>query len=225
MSTDAERGRIIRNIVRAYDRPLVRLYGTIRCLILNRRFLDEIAQYFPDSGLVLDIGCGYGIFAQYYATLFPQLRIRAIDVNPRRIEAARATAQRLQLSNVEFCVGDACDFRCQEAIRGAYIMDLIHHMPEEAVPRLVRPLAESLEPGCRLIIKDIDTSPRYKLIYSWMVDKFMDYRAPVRYWSSFEVKEMLKSFGFEVYKHSLLSYLPSPHIVYIATNKQGPRAS
>lgn len=137
----------------------MRLYATIRCLILNHRFLDEIGQYFADSGLVLDIGCGYGVFAQYYATLFPRLRIRAIDINRQRIEAATATAQRLGLSNVEFIVGDARDFSCREALRRAYMMDLIHHMPEEAVPQLVKPLADNLEPGCRLIIKDIDTRP------------------------------------------------------------------
>jgi len=207
--------------VRAYQTPLVRLYGTIRCLILHQRFLDEIAQYFPDSGLVLDVGCGYGIFAQYYATLFPQLSIRGIDISPGRVEKATAAAHRLGLANVEFRVGDARDFACREAIHGAYMMDLIHHIPEEAVFRLVKRFAEKLQPARRLIIKDIDTTPWYKLTYSWMVDKFMDYRAPLHYWSSSKVVQMLRSFGFDVYQHSLLGHLPSPHIVYIATKKAG----
>jgi hypothetical protein len=58
-----------------------------------------------------------------------------------------------------------------------------------------------------------------------MVNKFMDYRAPVRYWSSLEVKQMLRSLGFEVYQHNMLRNLPSPHIVHVATRKEDQSVS
>ena len=46
---------IIRRVIRAYDDPIVRAYCWIRFWILRQRFLDEIGQYLPPSGPVLDI--------------------------------------------------------------------------------------------------------------------------------------------------------------------------
>jgi SAM-dependent methyltransferase len=221
MDTDLRAKRTIRNIIAAYETPRVRLYGRVRCGILNHRFLDEIAQYLPRSGLVLDIGCGFGLIAHYYASLLPNLRIHGVDINPRRIAMAANATRRLQLPNVEFSVGDARQFSYAGRLQGAYMMDLVHHMPQDAVGQLVKVIASRLRPGCRFVIKDVDTRPWYKLVYTWMLDKFMDYRAPLRYWSSSEMWELFESSGFRVYKHSTLGYLPSPHVVYIATKRKG----
>ena len=61
----------IRSIVRAYDDPVVRAYCWARFLVLRQRFLEEIGQYLPPSGPVLDIGCGFGLFSLYYAATAP----------------------------------------------------------------------------------------------------------------------------------------------------------
>ena len=49
------RNATIRSIVRAYDDPVVRAYCWARFLVLRQRFLEEIGQYLPPSGPVLDI--------------------------------------------------------------------------------------------------------------------------------------------------------------------------
>ena len=68
----------VKRIVAAYDDPIVRIYCTIRFMILRLRFLDEIGQYLPPSGQVLDVGCGFGLFALHFAMQNPALRIRAL---------------------------------------------------------------------------------------------------------------------------------------------------
>src|SRR5262245_55940820 len=79
----------VRSIIRAYDDPVVRAYCWLRFGILRQRFLDEIGQYLPDAGPVLDIGCGFGLFSLYYAATGPRRFVRGLDLNPRRIALAR----------------------------------------------------------------------------------------------------------------------------------------
>ncbi len=66
------RREAIARVVAAYDDPIIRAYSWGRFLILRQRFLDEIGQYLPDEGTVLDIGCGFGLFSLYYAQLLPR---------------------------------------------------------------------------------------------------------------------------------------------------------
>src|SRR5438309_11754683 len=105
------RSETVRRIIRAYDDPLVRAYCWARFGILRQRFLDEIGQYLPEAGPVLDIGCGFGLFSLYYAATGPRRFVRGLDVNRRRIAMARRTAARLGLANVAYEEGDARDFK------------------------------------------------------------------------------------------------------------------
>jgi hypothetical protein len=60
------RDPLLAQIVRAYDDPVVHAYCWGRFGILRQRFLSEIGQYLPPEGLVLDVGCGFGLFSLYY---------------------------------------------------------------------------------------------------------------------------------------------------------------
>src|SRR5688572_32872098 len=101
----------VRRIIRAYDDPIVRAYCWVRFWILRQRFLDEIGQYLPESGPVLDIGCGFGLFSLYYAATSPRRFLRGLDVNARRIALARRAALRLGLDNVVYEEADAREFK------------------------------------------------------------------------------------------------------------------
>ena len=127
------RSEAIRSVIRAYDDPVVRAYCWGRFWILRQRFLDEIGQYLPARGRVLDLGCGFGLFSLYYASVHPALAVEGFDRNARRIGMARAAAARLHLGNVRYEVGDVMDFRGGERFDAAYMLDIVHHIPEEAV--------------------------------------------------------------------------------------------
>jgi 16S rRNA (guanine1207-N2)-methyltransferase len=55
----------------------------------------------PESGCVLDIGCGYGPVGIAAAAFNPLLRVTMVDVNYRAVWLARQNAERNRLSNVE----------------------------------------------------------------------------------------------------------------------------
>jgi 2-polyprenyl-6-hydroxyphenyl methylase/3-demethylubiquinone-9 3-methyltransferase len=205
--------RILR-IIRAYDDPIVRAYCWGRFWILRQRFLDEIGQYLPTQGRVLDLGCGFGLFSLYYASAHPALRVEGFDLNARRIAMARAAAERLGLANVQYEVGDVMDFRGGRSFDAAYMLDIVHHVPEETVRPLIDQVAKCLPAGGRLVVKDVDSAPAYKRWFTWALDKAMDPAAPVRYWPADELAALIEAAGFRVYRHLMVDVLPYPHILY-----------
>ena len=210
------RSETVHSIIRAYDDPLVRAYCWVRFGILRQRFLDEIGQYLPDEGPVLDIGCGFGLFSLYYAATGPRRFVRGLDRSPRRIALARRAAARLGLDNVAYTEGDARDFKGDAEAAGAYMLDIVHHIPPETVPPLLRQLRRSLVPGAPLLVKDVDTRPAAKRWFTWALDKAMAPRAPVHYWSADELQGALEAAGFRVRRHLMVDLLPYPHVLYVA---------
>jgi SAM-dependent methyltransferase len=213
------RADIIRRIIRAYDDPVVRAYCWIRFWILRQRFLDEIGQYLPPSGPVLDIGCGFGLFSLYYAATAPARFVRGVDLNARRVAMARRAAARLSIENVAYEEGDARTFKGDGEVAAAYMLDIVHHIVPDAVPPLLRRLHGCLTPGGVLIVKDVDTRPSPKRWFTWALDKLMAPATPVRYWSGDELAGALHGAGFEVRRHAMLDFLPYPHVIYIATRR------
>ena len=141
------RSESILSVIRAYDDPIVRAYCWGRFWILRQRFLDEVGQYLPRRGRVLDLGCGFGLFSLYYASVRPGIEIEGIDLNERRIATARKAAARLGLQNVRYDVRNAMDFRADTSFDAAYMLDIVHHIPSETVRPLLEQLAKALPTG------------------------------------------------------------------------------
>jgi 2-polyprenyl-3-methyl-5-hydroxy-6-metoxy-1,4-benzoquinol methylase len=213
------RNDAIRRIVRAYDDRVVRAYCWGRFAILRQRFLDEIGQYLPVNGSVLDIGCGFGLFSLYYAATGPGRLVRGIDLDRRRIGMARRAAARLALDNVVYEEGDARDFKGDTEVSAAYMLDIVHHVPPAAVPPLLRQLHRAVAPGGVLLVKDVDARPAAKRWFTWMLDKAMDPRAPVRYWPAEELAAALDAAGFTVRRHLMVDFLPYPHVLYVCARR------
>lgn len=213
----------IARIIHAYDKPIVRLYSRIRFRILRQRFLEEIGQYLPRHGHVLDIGCGFGLFSLYFASLHPHLTFHALDINSERIELARRAAGRLEISNVQFEQADAARYTFREPFAGAYMLDLLHHIPVSAVEPLLSQLHGLLAWDGRLIVKDIDTRPAYKCLFTWLLDKFMDFSSPVHYWPGEKLRALTCGLGFETVSHAMLDYLPYSHILHVCRKIEPPR--
>ena len=209
------RSDAIRSVIASYDDRVVRAYCWARFLVLRQRFLEEIGQYLPAAGPVLDIGCGFGLFSLYYAATAPGRLVRGLDVNARRIAMARRAAQRLGLDNVVYEHGDARNFKGDTEVAAAYMLDIVHHVPPATVPPLLGQLRRALAPGGLLLVKDVDTRPAPKRWFTWTLDRLMAPRTPVRYWSADELTAALERAGFGVRRHLMVDLLPYPHVLYI----------
>jgi len=210
------RSEAIHSVIRAYDDPIVRAYCWGRFGILRQRFLDEIGQYLPARGRVLDVGCGFGLFSLYYAITLPGLTLDGLDRDARRIAMARTAAARLGLLNVRYEVDDARHFRGGDLYDAAYMLDIVHHIPADTVKPLLEQLAKALPAGGRLLVKDVDSRPAWKRWFTHALDLAMDPRTPVHYWPAEALTGLLEEVGFRVHRHLMVDFLPYPHILYIA---------
>jgi len=57
------------------------------------KFLIEYAEI-PQEGVVLDLGCGYGVIGIVLAKINPKLRVYMIDINPEAVRIAERNAKR-----------------------------------------------------------------------------------------------------------------------------------
>jgi len=202
-------------IIAAYS-GVIRAYAFIRFKIIHLRFLEEIEQYLPDHGTLLDLGCGFGLFSLYIAARKPHAHVVGVDVNEARLRIARAAAQKLGIANVTYEQRDLRDWRPHETIAGAYALDVFHHIPVASGDELLRELFARLEPGGRFLLKDIDTTPRAMLWFTYLLDVLMSPRDDFFYRSASVWQNIIGGVGFAPARvHYLWDILPYPHILLI----------
>lgn len=210
----------IRRIIRAFDRPIIRLYGLLRFVIFRQRFLQEIGQYLPGEGRVLDIGCGVGLFSNFFAQVNPGCLIEGFDIDAGRIEIARQVAHRLDIRNVEFYCADVVQCAFERQYQAAYMIDVLHHIPREQVVQILLRLSLNLPIGGRLIIKDVLTTPSYKALFTLVLDRLISGRGYIKYWEIGEMRAILSRLGFEVHHHEMVDWLPYSHVLFIARKER-----
>jgi 2-polyprenyl-3-methyl-5-hydroxy-6-metoxy-1,4-benzoquinol methylase len=211
---------LIARIVSAYS-GIIRIYAVIRFKIIHLRFLEEIEQYLPDGGEILDLGCGFGLFSLFIAACKPNAHIIGLDINAKRLEIARTAALKLGIHNVSYKRQDLRDWQPDQTIAGAYALDIFHHLPLESGNRLLQDLSTHLEPGGRFLLKDIDTAPRGMLWFTYLLDALMSPRGDFHYRSAGAWQRQLTASGFApIYLHYLWDILPYPHILLICDKPQ-----
>lgn len=225
MSEESLHRRRMAEIVGSYEDRIVRAYSRVRFQILRQRFLEEIGQYLPVEGEILDVGCGFGLFALYFSMEEPGRRIQGLDLDARRIEMARLAARRLGISTVRFELGRAEELSLDPSTSfdAVYMLDVVHHLPPAEVEPLLRSLVDSLSEQGTLVIKDVDTRPAFKRVFTHVLDLLVDPRHPPHYWSKEELTGLLGRIGLQVYRHAIVDYLPYPHMLYVCRKGLGPR--
>lgn len=208
----------IREIIDSYDSVVIRAYALCRFAILRQNFLEEIGQYLPQRGRVLDLGCGFGLFSLFFAAAGRERALVGVDLDARRIAAAKASALRLGLENTRYECADALDWEHEgEPFDAIYMLDMIHHAPVERVRGFLERQVARLAPGGVLVIKEVSDRPAFKRWFTWLLDRLMvGWREPIRYWPEEELTELLRSLGLHVVRHRMKDVLPYPHVLYVA---------
>jgi 2-polyprenyl-3-methyl-5-hydroxy-6-metoxy-1,4-benzoquinol methylase len=204
-------------IVLAYNNPIIRWYSRIRFHIINVNFLETLEQHLSPAARVLDIGCGFGLFAMYYALNAPDRRITGFDLSEPRIQEATQVAAKLGLTNVRFSRQDATTYQFTQQFDAVITLDLLHHVGPEVAERLIEQSYQALTLGGILLVKDVNTSPLLKLWFTYALDKLMMPRSHVHYRSALAWKAVIQRAGFaNVWWYPLNDYLPYPHVLLVA---------
>lgn len=125
-----------------------------------------VAQYVP-SGRVVDVGCGFGMLAAVLALRDPARQVYGIDVDAGKI--ARAQRYFGSLPNVRFVEGDLAETTLPDA-DAIVIYDVLHHLRDTLVDRVLAQARARLGPKGRLVIKENDIEPPWKYRVSQAVE-------------------------------------------------------
>lgn len=207
----------MRRIIRVLP-PVERAYATIRFSIMRPKLVSVLDLLLPDSGRILDIGCGFGLFAAYFAQTQRARQIVGVDPDGRRTKMAERVFAKLGLEGHSFVNVDARSAEVQGPFAGVYMLDVMHHIPREDQITLLRRLHELLAPRGVLLIKDITTEPYFQLKFTELLDRVMvGFDEPLAYRHHGEWGEILRELGFHVRVVRVPDVLPYPHVVIAAT--------
>ncbi len=208
--------QIVRQVINSYHDGLTRVYSNIRFRIIPLRFLEEISQYVPEHGNILDLGCGFGLFSLYLALSHPGVQVTGVDISENRINTARRSAQELGVKNVQFHAQDIREYEVSAKYDLVITLDLLHHIPYEDGNLLLKKISQWLAPEGILLLKDITTRPRGMLYFTFLLDLLMNPKEAFYYRDTDAWVGEARKVGFQrVEQHYLWDILPYPHILLI----------
>jgi len=175
----------------------------------------------PETGTILDLGCGFGMLSALLATHAPGRAMIGLDVDAAKIARARRLFGDLaRFEQVDFNA-PVVDLPLADAV---VTWDVLHHLEDPAA--LLRWARARLRPGGVLLVKENDTVPLGKRLVAEAVEVValgleVTASARVRFRSVAEWTELLRAAGFEVED---ARHLPAregffvPHSVFVARN-------
>lgn len=162
----------------------VKFYIFLRLLIFPTDWFSDLMNDL--NGEVLSLGCGYGILESVLAIHHPNLIFMASDFSPKRImTAANATKD---IPNISFMLEDAIRFQDNKKYNNVLLIDLLHHLPDGEQLILLDKIWEVVLPGGIIMIKDVDTKPKWKYLWNYLHDYLMAGFPLTYYDSDFYIK-------------------------------------
>ena len=180
----------------------------IQRLLFNK--FEAIEQFIPKAGRIIDIGCGYGIFANYLALCAPARHVIGIDKNKRKIKLASRG-----LPNTEYIYGDVMNVD-HVSCSGYTLLDMLHHLnSHEQQENLLTFCYSSLDKGGTILIKEIDKEPKMKYLFTHFADAVAYPFEKIYFREKNEYRKILEGLGCEVEIHSIHQHTPYPAVAIV----------
>lgn len=149
--------------------PSTRAFLALRLALLATVALDD--ELLALRGHVLSLGSGHGLLERYLASINPHVEVVGYELDQTRVDVAAASASRFPQVRIER--GDVTKLPAGGAFDAALAVDVLHHVPADAHPRLARALAGQLRPGAICLVKDIGRSPGWKFRWNTLHDRIV----------------------------------------------------
>jgi SAM-dependent methyltransferase len=179
-----------------------------------------VARHLPTSGRVLEIGCGHGLFAAYVALAEPGRDVVGVDIDERKVTAARAATAGVPGLEVRLAPSGAVPAGPWDAV---VFVDVLYLLPAEAQRRLIEDAVSQLAPGGVLVVKEMGDRPAWKVRWNRLQETVSVRLLDLTAGSSFDfvppavITGWLQALGLRVRAERLDAGRVHPHHVLVAT--------
>ena len=177
---------------------------------------EEIEKHVPKEGRIIDIGCGYGLLANFLALRSSKRDVIGIDLSVGRVRVAQKTTD--SRTRVQFKLMDALDLRLGE-YSTVVMSDFLHHIDSEAQHELLTRCYQELPTGSFLIIQEVDDRPRWKYWFAIMSDKILNVGERQFFRSSRDFQKLLHRIGFYIRVKKVDKGIPLSDVLFICEKK------
>lgn len=172
---------------------------------------SQLEQYIPKKGKILDLGCGYGILANFLALSSTTREVIGVDTDVKKIKNAEKG-----ILNVSFRVADATKMKIKN-LNTVILHDVLHHLNSyKDQEKLIGDCKKMLKKGGVLLIVEVDNKPFWKLILGRITDFIMYSGSPVYFRYKNEMIKLLEKYFLK--SNIAVDYLrnnPFPQVVYV----------
>ncbi len=179
------------------------MYGDSRKLAWKERLTSvwrplyapfaELLQWVPDNSRILDIGCGSGAFL-FLARDAKGATGTGLDTNADAISLACLAAKNADL---RFLVQQMPTSLQIEAASLITLIDVLHHVPRPNQGELLLTILQQMQPGSRIIFKDLDPRPVWRSLANRVTD-YASTRSLVSYVSRADIERTFQQAGLTI---------------------------
>ena len=200
-----------RAVVRKYGSLpfFVRVFIRLRLAILP---LEEVEAMVP-SGIVADIGCGYGILSHYMAYKDSHRSIIGIEYNSLLVNRANQTVG--HKNRVRFMYGNA-EMLSLQKYNGVVFCDILHHLSLQGQEQSIIAARASLLLGGRIIIKDIEKEQSIYYYWNLFHDRVLRFSGPTHHRTAREWAVMLSGLGLRIIEERCFRHFLYNHSSIVA---------
>jgi 2-polyprenyl-3-methyl-5-hydroxy-6-metoxy-1,4-benzoquinol methylase len=212
----------MRDALRIYSKQplLIRWFVRLRHCLSPLEALESLV---PKEGMIMDLGCGHGLFTSYMALREPSRSLLGVDPSPAKIEAAKITES--VVPNARYQLGSIENVPEQNRFDAITIVDVLYLLPEIEQMKILKVCHHFLNDTGVLVLKTQDTRPRWRYLWtraeeSVMINLRLTQGSGIHFIPAEKTLEMLDETGFTAIQHKLPSRILYNNIVFIGRKKE-----
>lgn len=176
----------------------------------------RMEKMLPKEGVIIDLGCGCGIFTNFLAATRPKRKIIAMEFNQDKIRIANKG-----FPNITYLTEDITKTKVPKA-DAIVLMHILHHLNSyQEQEELLKVCVDRLKKGGVLLIDEVYNQPSWKRHFTRVVDFLLYPFDPTFYRFQPEMLELLKKFPLKIVKVENVDghLMPFAQVVYLCQKK------
>lgn len=143
------------------------LRAILRIFILPFWKIDKIL---PNSGTIIDIGCGDGCLTNYLALRSKRRTLIGVDKSTKRINWVEKTS--IGRKNIKFISANIVTMKLPKGDR-YLLVDVLHHIPFTFQEKILQKLVTNMGKNSMLVIKEVDNKNFLPFWFGHTVEKIL----------------------------------------------------